>query len=142
MREETLKVRMSPDELALFGALSVGPYSWVQQRAVDVYNIDISMDKPPVAVEVEVGSAFAVGRVSFANERIKHLTNEGYLVIYVITGRRRMDPATVSKKINSFVEVASTNKTLFGQYGVIDGEGNILTSSRYDADSVPRILSL
>lgn len=142
MRERSLNVKMSSSELALFGALSMGPHNWVQQRAVDIYNLDISMDGLPIAVEVEIGAAFAEGRMSFAQKRIKHLASEGWLVIYVISGRRSLNLRRVAEKIHSFIHIASADETFFGKYGVIDCEGDILTSSRYDTDGVSRITSL
>jgi very-short-patch-repair endonuclease len=138
-REKSGQVLMSPEEHIIFGALSVGPCAWVRQRAVDVYNIDISMQELPVAIEIEGGSAFASRRKASAFQRIKHLTNQGWVILYVVLGRGGLDVATVTKKIYTLTEIARSDKSVFGKYGVIDGHGNPRTSARYKPDGVPRI---
>ena len=139
MREKTLRVRMSPIENQLFGALDALGADCVQQKCVGRYNLDISFKEFPIAVEIEVGSAFAKGRCSFAFDRIEYLLNQGWNVIYVIVRRKKPAVRLIAEKLIAFSDLVRSNESIRGQYGVICSEGNPISGCRYYLKSWPRI---
>lgn len=139
MRESTLNVKMSPYEWQLFGAFVAMGVPCSQQRAVGTYNLDIAMNEFPVAVEIEIGSAFSVSRRFRVEQRTKYLTNLGWAVIYVIIGRRRLAIAPVANKVLSLLDRVRADKSILGQYGVVDCQGQSLAGSRYDFNAITRI---
>lgn len=100
-------------------------YSVALQKAVDIYNIDIAIDSPPVAVEIFGGKWHAVGnheRRFF--KRTKYFLNNGWHMIIVwVDGRRYPVGVACADYIAAFAQQLGSDVAGRGQYRVILGDG-------------------
>jgi len=137
------KANIGAGEQAIADDLRSRGYSVTQQFAVDRYNLDIAVNRMPIAIEIE-GAApgtFASGRMA---KRTKYLINNGWFVIFVRFKRpnRPIAPIFVVNQLVTLIKFASKNKTVFGQYGVILGDPKYRPAISYNLDGVTRIDSL
>lgn len=94
-------------------------FNVMQQFPVGTYNLDIALDEFHVAVEIECGSWH--GASSMRCERIKHLLGAGWRIIVIRAGRNGHPVAfkAIAKKIAAYVNLASSDPSSVGQYGVL-----------------------
>ena len=100
-------------------------FSTTIQKAIDIYNVDIAIDSPPIAVEVFGGGWHAYGshKARF-HKRIKHLLDNGWSVVIIWLDARRY-PFSIGciDYIDAFAKSLRLNPSTRGQYRVILGNG-------------------
>ena len=99
-------------------------YRCKPQKAVDVYNIDIAIGNTAVEVHVKENNPHV--KVT-DRKRIKYLLKSGWNVIYIkITSDVSVKVA--ANKVSAMINHIKTNKPSVGQYGMIRGTGQLVTS--------------
>lgn len=135
-RERT-KSHAVASEYHLADLLRERDFAVTLQKAVDIYNLDIAIDSPPVAVEIFGGHWHAVGdheRRFF--ERTKYLLDNGWNVVIVwVDGRRYPLGVACADYIATFAQQARRHISDRGQYRVIlgDGQSAPATSSYFNS---------
>ncbi len=117
----------------------------VLQKAVDIYNIDIAIDIPPIAVEIFGGNWHASGdhAVRFF-ERTKYFLDSGWnMVIVWVDGRRYPVGIECADYIAAFAQELGRNIPARRQYRVILGNGQDAptTDSYFNSPAVIERLS-
>jgi len=99
----------------------------IQQKAVHIYNIDISIEKPRVAVEIFGGGWHSSGdHAARFFERTKYLLDNGWNVIIVwVDGLKYPLDVACADYIITAMKEFSRNKSERGQYRVILGNGQL-----------------
>jgi very-short-patch-repair endonuclease len=95
------------------------------QKAVGIYNVDIAIDSPPIAVELFGGGWHAYGshRARF-HERTKYLLDNGLNVVIVwIDGLRYPFSVGCVDYVIALAETLRRNPSPVSQYRVILGDG-------------------
>lgn len=95
------------------------------QKAIGPYNVDLSFDEARVAVEI-IGCQMVSKRRAAYPERLEYICNAGWLLILVIIKRantRGADFAAIAEQLIAYAEMASSNPSVRGQYGVIGRNG-------------------
>lgn len=102
----------------------------VEQYAVETYNLDFAI--PPVAVEVHVGTNHPLG-VARLRRRTEYLTDRGWHVFYVWLARYTSAVwPSLGEDLVAFLEAAQRDPSPIGQYRVVRGSGELVTSGRGD----------
>lgn len=144
---------VSPAETDLANMLTNSGFNVTQQKAAGIYNIDISIDKFSIAVEIFDGGWHLYGsHFTRFFERTKYLLDSGWSVI--IVWLRADQPKSYTKGwplttgardyIFSFCDLASLNPAFVSQYRVINGYGKLLTghkSNLFDLPTIERLTS-
>lgn len=116
-------------ELQLTNWLKERGISITNQKAVGIYNLDIAINRFPIAVEMFGGGWHAYGshKERFFS-RSKYLFDHGWSMIVVWIDRRRY-PLTVNcaDYIIKYIDIFSKNPPAISEYGVILGNGNSAT---------------
>jgi len=117
----------SAAENVLASNLAALGYTLVQQKAIDIYNIDIALNEFPLAVEVFGGGWHAQGfHKRRFHERIKQIFDSGWNVIIVwVDGRRFPLTADCANYIHAFVQQSSVHPSVSREYRVIFGNGEL-----------------
>ena len=116
-------------------------YSWdvSLQVAVGIYNVDLAIGKPRVAVEIQC-SRHRHPQSSLAPKRIEYILDRGWSVLIVYVRQHAVpDLPRVAEKIHSFFQLASRDPSLVGQYGVIGRDGQPVTPRGMDYPDRPRV---
>ena len=115
----------SPVEYALADALTARGYAVTQQLAVGPYNIDVTVDGVPVAVEVFGGYWHGYGHHAWRFfERSKYLLDSGWhLLVVWVEGRNYPLDASGIEYVISFLEEVRRNPPFPCEYRVILGNG-------------------
>ena len=123
-RERTQSGSVLSESILAADLRSLG-YTVAQQKAISIYNIDIALEGPPLAVEVFGGGWHAYGRhVARFHERVKYLLDSGWHVLIVwVDGRRYPITADCAKHIHSFAQELRSDPSTGCQYRVILGNG-------------------
>ena len=127
---ETSKFRASPVESMLIDwLLELAPgLSITPQKAVGVYNIDVAINEPTIAVEIFGGGWHASGshRTRFF-ERVPYLVNEcGYhLIVVWVDGRKYPLDINGARKVISLAQLASALPPGERLYAMVLGNGNL-----------------
>jgi very-short-patch-repair endonuclease len=123
--ERTL-IRATPVELALVDRLRHNGLHITPQKAIGVYNIDVALESPRIAVEIFGGNFHASGSHAAAfHERVKYLLNCGWSVVIVWVDARRY-PLSIAcdDYIIALAQSLGGNPPTRGQYRVILGNGD------------------
>lgn len=98
------------------------------QKAVGIYNIDIAVDEPRIAVEVN-GSQHGLRHLSrnrsTSTERLNYLFDAGWRVIEVDIARQWLRPDCADRVV-ALIEAAREDEAPWGQHCVIRGDGEAL----------------
>lgn len=123
-RERT-KAHAVAAEYELADLLRDRGYPSALQKAVDVYNIDIAIDSPPIAVEIFGGHWHASGdheRRFF--KRTKYFLDSGWNIVIVwVDGRRYPVGVACAEYIVAFAQQLGRDIPARSQYRVIFGDG-------------------
>ena len=106
------------------------------QLAVDRYNLDLAL--LPVAVEIHVRPNNPL-HFPPSFERMKHLTNRGWHVVYLWVTKRHFLSAAAADDIVTFYQIAKADPSPIGQYRVIRGSGELVAAGRGDLDEIALI---
>ena len=103
----------------------------IPQLAVSKYNLDLAI--APVAVEIHVSPAnpLAIPRI---RQRVKDLTELGWHIIYVWVTKSHFLSERAADDVVAFLQVAKSDPSSIGQYRVIRGSGQFVTSGRDNLD--------
>ena len=96
-----------------------------QQKSIGIYNIDIAIDEPPIAVEIYGGNFHSFGKhLDRHFKRTKFILDQGWPVIIVWVDNRS-HPLTIGccEYITAFTQEFRLNPSLRRQYRVILGNG-------------------
>jgi hypothetical protein len=93
------------------------------QTPVGSYNIDITLYKLNIAIEVHRGSWH--GRSDIRPERVEYLLNRGWKIIFVQTSRwgAFVDFPGIANKLVAYANVIRSDPSSPGQYGVLRRNG-------------------
>lgn len=130
---------ITPAEQELADALRDAGTQVTQQTPCGTFNLDITLDGRPVAVEVEGGPAFRYPQCVALWERTKHVLDAGWFVLYVITDYKPVEHKRVVEQIVAFADFAGRHPTPGGQYGVVRRHGQAGALGRYDLHGLPRV---
>lgn len=122
-------------ETDLIFALKLAGYQFAQ-RQIGRYYVDLAHHELLVAIEVECLQGFTMME---RLDRLKYILNQGWTVLYVVKTSKSFSLPKVTEKIITFLELASWDESVFGKYGVMDGQGCYSTVGRKNLDGVPRI---
>jgi very-short-patch-repair endonuclease len=141
---ERLGLGISENEIVLANMLRErGITNIIPQKAVGVYNIDIAIESPRIAVEIFGGNWHNTPHhIRLHRKRIPYILNEGWNIVIVLTDKRTY-PLTVGATdyIISLIQEFSFNKTPISQYRVIWGNGDTVPANRSEFYYVTRIES-
>jgi hypothetical protein len=128
-----------PNETALLESLRAMGCQVAPQLAVGPYNVDIALEVPGIAVEIQSSSVRSFLATVRAQQRIEYILGQGWSILFVaIRGQGFVFP-DVTQKVVAFVELAGRDKASFGQYGVIRSDGKDFTEGRPDPNSFTRV---
>lgn len=103
------------------------------QRAVDIYNVDVAIDTPPIAVEIYGGMWHNSGhhkRRFF--ERTKYLLDSGWSVVIIwVDGRRYPLGVGSADYVIALAQELGRNVSVGSQYRVILGDGQDAPITNY-----------
>lgn len=110
------------------------------QVNIGIYNIDIAIDIPPIAIEVQMNNRSKITTPK-SLQRIKYISSKGFFIIYIISLDKyaSIDLFSVAQKIISFIQVNSSNHSIYGKYMMIGGDGKPFPSDRYNFNNLTRI---
>lgn len=105
-----------------------------RQLSVDVYNLDIAIESPLIAVEVNGGGWHSYGahrRTHF--RRSKYLINQGWAMIFVwVDTRRHRLGIKAANYVRAVMESIRSNPASAGKYFMVFGNGEpVPATSRY-----------
>jgi transposase len=129
-------------EIDLIHELSSRGVNLSHQFPVGSYNIDIAINELNIAIEVHRGSWG--GRSDMRRERIEHLLNSGWRIIYVQISRwgAVTDFTAIASNLITYFDFVRQNPTSIGQYGVLRRNGNRATGLEHYFYGLTRIESL
>lgn len=133
---EQVGAGVSRHELRLAQMLQDRGIQAVPQKAVGRYNVDLASGS--VAVEVFGGGWHGYGRHRRrAPKRLRYILDEGWNLLVIWTSVHFPDvTGEAADYVVAFVEEASRNPALRGEYRVIWGDGKDVTSSYRDVDDL------
>ena len=105
----------------------------IPQRQVWRYNIDIAINN--TAVEIHCCPNFPHNHTYYSN-RIVKLLELGWNVIYIKIDRLEPLIDITADKVCRMIDIAESNKSGVGQYGMISGSGKLVTSGCLDGDKL------
>ena len=121
--------------LAQLGVLAVA------QRPVGAYNLDLALDKPSVAVEVQHSRSISNnGNTSLRAKRIEYLFGRGYalMVVWVKPGDS-FSAMRVAKQVLAFSDLVRRDGAARRQYGVVRGDGERAATKGLDGHGWTRV---
>jgi hypothetical protein len=134
LTHERLRLKVSPYAIILNDWLVERGVQTTMEAACGRYNIDIACG--PIAVEVHAYSFNPIGPTRLRErERLKYICNRGWLVLYVWISARAfvLDPRAADD-IVATLKATKSDPALIGQYRVIRGSGQLVTTGRPDGD--------
>lgn len=135
VREERM-THQGAGELFVYAALVDAGYSPIRQKAVGIYNCDMTVDS--VAVEVWGGGYHFFGEHAARNEeRTRYLFDRGFHVIAITTLNRIPITQETTDCVVRFIEAARRDPAMVRQYRVIRGAGELLAASCADSHQIP-----
>ena len=122
---ERLQLRIVPVETTLADWLREAGLNITQQKAVGIYNLDIAINKPPIAVEIFGGGWHNTEHhLRIFYKRTKYLLNLGWSVVIIWLNARYFPLEIRSRdQIISIVDFIRANPTSGSQYQVFLGNG-------------------
>lgn len=129
-------VKIGYGEAELANELRKRGIDFVQQKAVDIYNIDIMCGNVAVEVETADGCPHSYPRMV---AKVKYLLSTGHHVICIRANKARkkfIDPTSTASHIISFINFASVNPPGFCEYRVIWGNGNLFSVGKLNGDNI------
>jgi len=116
--------------------------SFTPQKAVNIYNLDIAIHEPTIAVEIFGGHWHSYGRhAERFGQRTKYLLSTGWhvLIIWVNHGRLYTGSADYLVRL---IDQISGNPTLISQYRVITGTGKLSRPTNHNFNDLATIKRL
>lgn len=128
-------------ELDVIAALRRLGYEAIHQMAFGACNVDIALPERRVAVEIERRSLCK--SKSIRRERLEHVFNRGWrlMIVYAYADRRkkRFDVEAVAQAIHAFAQLRSGNEPVFGEYGMVRGDGKPSAGRSPELDGWTRV---
>lgn len=127
-------------EFEIFEMLKYKGYDAVIQKNLGIYNIDLSIHKFPICIEIQSNN-HNVLRSPKIFKRTKYILNSKKFLLYIIIDQSK-NPIlyeSITNKIISYLNVLSFNKSICGKYAMIGRDGNSFASTCYNFDSFTRI---
>lgn len=122
---EAKRVGMSRTETILAEMLQAKGINTIPQKAIGMYNVDLAIKKPRIAVEIMGGNWHTTKHHSILHsKRIPYILNQGWNVVIIWVDTRNY-PLTInaSDYIISFMQSLRFNESKRAQYRVIRGTG-------------------
>lgn len=122
--KERTAAHATPAEGALARSLRRRGFSVTQQKAVHIYNVDIAVHEPTIAVEIFGGNFHATGRHGARFfKRTKYLLDHGWSVVIIWVDGRRYPLSVVAcgDYLLTLANELRANPSPVGQYRVILG---------------------
>ena len=129
-RERTKKAA-TPVETTLANWLRDYGLNITQQKAIGIYNIDVAVNEPPVAIEIFGGNFHSSGRhAARFHERYKYILDSGWSVLIIWIDAKRY-PLTIycANQAFNLCEHIGPLPSNSREYWVIRGDGYFLTAS-------------
>jgi hypothetical protein len=108
------------------------------QQAVGPYSVDLALKELPIAVEIENGWKLYQRRGLFC-ERLKYLLDGGWAVLYVVGNGKPLVVANVAQKVIALLDLARWYKPVFGQYGMITRNGDMMAGEGSNLEGFTRV---
>jgi len=137
--EATLQLAGVSDTILAAWLGQRGVTNFTLQKAVGRFNLDIAIDEPLIAVEVNGGMHVpkmrALSRsMTTAVERRDYLLNSGWRLIDVmVAGGNKILRPSCADRVIALIEEARTNEPSWGQYCMIRGDGEFLPASEAES---------
>src|SRR3990167_3124086 len=122
---ENKLLQASPVELEFAKRLQAYGFKVIPQKAVYIYNLDIAIQSPPIAIEIYGGRFHSMGNHLLRHfKRTKYLLNHGWSVIIIwIDALRYPLSLACDDYIIRWADELRRNPTARSQYRVILGNG-------------------
>lgn len=122
-RQQTLQYA-TPIEFAFGDMLIQHGLRVIYQRAIERYNIDIAIETPPIAIEIEFNRTLPfVSRPANHHRRSEYLLDLGWNLCYILICKSWPLTVGAADYIVAWTQQLCTNDTIRGQYSVIRGNG-------------------
>lgn len=132
-------VHRSQGEIRLGQWLAEAGLHFVPEKAVAGYNLDFGIS--PVAVELLGGSWHGTGdRRAHHAKRTKAILDSGWSVVFVWSTHYMPLTRTGGQKVVALVKKARRNPPSPGQYWVVRGDGEVMSTGRADDDDFAVVL--
>lgn len=130
--KELARSHSTPVEDSLALRLNQCGFMVTQQKAIGLYNVDIALHTPPIAIEIFGGRFHASGfHAARFHERVKYILNSVWHVLIIwIDAKYHPLSAECDKAIISFSEELSLNPSSSREYRVILGNGKLAPISK------------
>ena len=117
----------APIETELATTLRTRGLCITQQKTIGIYNVDVAIDVPPIAVEIFGGSWHCYGgHLARFHKRVKYILNEGWHVVIIWLDARRYPLGKGAiEYLLSLRQELSGNPPSRRQYRVILGNGQL-----------------
>lgn len=116
-------------------AIRARGFQVIQQFPVDRYNLDLACGR--TAIEVHANTSHPHNYPMY-RKRIMYLLKAGWNVIYIkCIGKIDIDAAT--DEVCRFIDLTQRDKTFVGQYRMVRGSGELVTSLRLDGDQLASV---
>lgn len=114
-------------------------YSPTHQRAFGIYNIDISVNGFPIAIEVQC-SGHNLLRTKKYIKRAEYICRSEFLLYIIIDqSKNPLDLFGITYKVVSYLQRLSWDKSIIGKYAMIGRDGKPLPVSCYNFNNLTRI---
>lgn len=115
----------------------------IPQKAIGIYNVDLAIELPRVAVEVYGGNWHTCPKhTRLHNERTPYILNEGWNIVIVWVSTRSYPLSLrAADYIVAFMQELSLNKPTVSQYRMIRGDGKPMTFPGCQLNGIPAIES-
>ena len=123
---------LNTTEQLLFRMLQKQGFHITPQKAIGIYNCDLAINEPPIAIEIFGGHWHSYGRhAARMLRRSKQILNSGFSLIIIWVDALKY-PLTIGSAnyIISYAQKFSRNKSVRSQYRVILGNGNIAPTTK------------
>ena len=121
--------------------LELAEFPVVQQRPAGPYNVDISFEGFPVAIEIVHGVSSEFNAAGCGTVRLKKFLDRDWFVLYLIaTGShegRSINLRVVGHDLLAWADLACRDEALRGHYWVIWGHGDPPPKAKYDFGENP-----
>lgn len=113
----------------------------IPQKAIGVYNVDLAIEKPRIAVEIYGGHwHISQKHIRLHKERTPYILNAGWsLIIVWIDNRANPLRQSAADYIVAFMQSRSLDKTSVSEYRMIRGNGQPVSGCGTDFDYSPLV---
>lgn len=123
---------VTPTETIVMDWLKVRDVTCTPQLAIGGYNVDIAIHMPSVALEIQCSGGGSASRPHNHIKRTKYLLHSGWHVLYVLISTSHPLLEALADNLVAWMETLGRNKPYIGEYQVVRGDGEFVSSLSAD----------